>query len=60
MIGGNTTLMSMRLVRKGCDVVLAAKMTTGLLQMVPNAITVVREVDRDDIHLILEYKRGEV
>lgn len=61
MIGGNAALMSMRLVREGCDVVLAAKMTTDLLQMIPEAITVVGgEIDRDDIHLILEYKRGEV
>lgn len=61
MIGGNAALMAMRLVREGCDVVLAAKMTSDLLQMIPEAITVVGgEIERDDIHLILEYKRGEV
>ncbi|OXU26069.1 hypothetical protein TSAR_002650 [Trichomalopsis sarcophagae] len=60
-IGGNAAVMAMRLVREGCDVVLAAKMTTSLLQMIPEAIEVVGgEVERDDIHLILEYKRGEV
>jgi ADP-dependent glucokinase len=59
-IGGNAAVMAMRLVREGCDVVLAAKLTTSLLQMIPEAITVVGgEVERDDIHLILEYKRGE-
>ncbi|XP_011504910.1 PREDICTED: ADP-dependent glucokinase [Ceratosolen solmsi marchali] len=59
-IGGNAAVMAMRLVREGCDVVLAARLTTSLLQMIPQAITVVGgEVERDDIHLILEYKRGE-
>ncbi|XP_014225330.1 ADP-dependent glucokinase [Trichogramma pretiosum] len=59
-IGGNAAVMAMRLVREGCDVVLAAKMTSSLLQIMPEAVTVIGgEVERDDIHLILEYKRGE-
>ena len=60
-IGGNAAVMAMRLVREGCDVLLAAKMTTSLAQMMPEAVTVVGgEIERDDIHLILEYKRGEM
>lgn len=59
-IGGNAAVMAMRLVREGCDVVFAARMTNDLLQMLPEAVEVVGgEVERDDIHLILEYKRGE-
>ncbi|KAJ8683852.1 hypothetical protein QAD02_019644 [Eretmocerus hayati] len=60
-IGGNAAVMAMRLVREGCDVVLAAKMTHSLSQVMPDAITIVGgEVERDDIHLVLEYKRGEI
>ncbi|XP_014206884.1 ADP-dependent glucokinase [Copidosoma floridanum] len=59
-IGGNAATMAMRLVKEGCDVALAAKMTDSLRQMIPEAIEVVGdEVDRDDIHLVLEYKKGE-
>lgn len=42
-IGGNAALMAMRLLREGCDVVLAAKMTHSLKQMIPEVIDVVGE-----------------
>ncbi|KAG8034898.1 hypothetical protein G9C98_007974 [Cotesia typhae] len=59
-IGGNAPVMAMRFAKEGCDVLLAAKMTDSLRLMIPDDIKVVGgEVDRDDIHLILEYKRGE-
>lgn len=59
-IGGNAPVMAMRLSREGCDVLLAAKMTNSLKLMLPDDIKVVGgEVERDDVHLILEYKDGE-
>lgn len=60
-IGGNAALMALRFVREGCDVIVAAKMTKSLRQMIPEAVIVVgAEAERDDVHLILEYKQGEV
>ncbi|XP_015587961.1 ADP-dependent glucokinase [Cephus cinctus] len=60
-IGGNAAVMAFRFAKEGCNVVLAAKMTPDLKQMIPESIKVIGgEVKRDDIHLILEYKRGEV
>lgn len=60
-IGGNAAVMAMRFAREGCDVTLAAKMTRSLHQMFPQVIDIVGgEVKRDDIHLIMEYKHGEV
>lgn len=60
-IGGNAAVMAMRFAREGCDVTLAAKMTKSLHQMFPQVINIVGgEVKRDDIHLIIEYKHGEV
>ncbi|EFN70698.1 ADP-dependent glucokinase [Camponotus floridanus] len=60
-IGGNAAVMAMRFAREGCDVTFAAKLTKSLHQMIPQVINVVGgEVKRDDIHLILEYKHGEV
>ncbi|XP_008554752.1 ADP-dependent glucokinase [Microplitis demolitor] len=59
-IGGNAPVMAMRFAKEGCEVLLAAKMTRNLRLMIPDNIEVVGgEVDRDDVHLILEYKRGE-
>ena len=59
-IGGNAAVMALRFVREGCDVILAAKMTQSLRQMMPEAINIVGdEAKRDDIHLILEYKNSE-
>lgn len=59
-IGGTAAVMALRFLKEGCDVVLAAKMTKSLQQMMPQSIKIVGgEVERDDIHLILEYKSGE-
>lgn len=60
-IGGNAPVMGLRFAREGCEVILAAKMTRSLHQMIPDSVQVVGgEVDHDDVHLILEYKHGEV
>jgi ADP-dependent glucokinase len=60
-IGGNAAVMAMRFAQEGCDVTFAAKLTKSLYQMIPQVIKVVGgEVKRDDIHLIMEYKHGEV
>lgn len=60
-IGGNAPIMALRFAKEGCDVIVSSKMTKSLRQMIPDSIRVVGgEVDHDDIHLILEYKHGEV
>lgn len=60
-IGGNAAIMAMRFAKEGCDVTLAAKLTKSMLQMMPQIINIVGgEVKQDDIHLIMEYKRGDV
>lgn len=59
-MGGNAPVMAMRFSKEGCDVLLAAKMTRSYKLMIPDGIEVVGgEVERDDIHLIIEYKYGE-
>ncbi|XP_034952526.1 ADP-dependent glucokinase [Chelonus insularis] len=59
-IGGNAPIMAMRFAKEGCDVLLASKMTRSLKIMIPDSIQIVGgDADRDDVHLILEYKRGE-
>lgn len=60
-IGGNAAVMALRFAREGCDVMLGAKLTKSLHQMIPQIINIVGgEVKRDDIHLIIEYKQGDV
>ncbi|XP_078046764.1 ADP-dependent glucokinase [Augochlora pura] len=60
-IGGNAALMALRFAKEGCEVTLAAKLTKSLHQMMPQIINIVGgEVKRDDIHLIIEYKRGDI
>ncbi|KAG7207703.1 hypothetical protein KM043_009321 [Ampulex compressa] len=60
-IGGNAAIMALRFAKEGCDVTLAAKITKSLHQMIPQVINVVGgEVKRDDIHLVMEYKHGDV
>ncbi|XP_012258006.2 ADP-dependent glucokinase [Athalia rosae] len=59
-IGGNAPVMAFRFAKEGCDVLLAAKMTKSLRQLIPSNIRVAGgDVQQDDIHLVLEYKRGE-
>ncbi|OAD62563.1 ADP-dependent glucokinase [Eufriesea mexicana] len=60
-IGGNAAIMALRFAREGCDVTLAAKLTRSLHQMMPQVINIVGgELKRDDIHLVIEYKHGDV
>lgn len=60
-IGGNAAIMALRFAREGCDVTLAAKLTQSLHQMIPQVIRIVGgEVKRDDVHLVMEYKRGDI
>ena len=60
-IGGNAAVMALRFAKEGCDVTLAAKLTTSLHQMIPQVVNIVGgEVKRDDIHLVMEYKHGDV
>ncbi|PSN36343.1 ADP-dependent glucokinase [Blattella germanica] len=59
-LGGNAPVMASRFAAEGCDVLLAAKMTPELQESLPNGIKVVGGItNKDDIHLILEYKAGE-
>ncbi|XP_071873206.1 ADP-dependent glucokinase [Bombus fervidus] len=60
-IGGNAAVMALRFAREGCDVTLAAKLTRSLHQIIPQVINIVGgEVKRDDIHLVIEYKHGDI
>ncbi|XP_076244041.1 ADP-dependent glucokinase [Calliopsis andreniformis] len=60
-IGGNAAVMALRFAREGCEVTLAAKLTKSLHQMIPQVIKIVGgEVKRDDVHLVMEYKHGDV
>ncbi|XP_003707744.1 ADP-dependent glucokinase isoform X2 [Megachile rotundata] len=60
-IGGNAAIMALRFAKEGCDVTLAAKLTRSLHQMMPQVINIVGgETKRDDIHLVIEYKHGDV
>ena len=53
--------MALRFAREGAQVLLAAKMTDKMRQGLPDTVTVAGSdnVKKDDVHLILEYKRGE-
>lgn len=60
LIGGNAPVMAMRLFNEGCEVTLAATLTEKHRKSIPEGIKVVGEtVNRDDIHLIMEYKAQE-
>jgi len=59
--GGNAPVMATRFAREGADVLLAARMTPYMTNMLEQRVQVAGdEVDEDDIHLIWEYKAGEV
>lgn len=61
-IGGNAPVMALRFAREGADVLLAAKMTEAMRAELPGEVTIsqsTENVAKDDIHLILEYKREE-
>ena len=60
-LGGNAPVMANRFALEGAQVLLGAKMTPKLKQTIHENIEVVgKNVDHDDVHLILEYKRNEV
>jgi len=59
-LGGNAPVMAARFVKEGAKVLLGAKLSPGLAQWVPEGMTVAGgEIETDDVHLILEYKREE-
>lgn len=59
-LGGNAPVMAKRFLLEGCEVLLAAKMTSQLQKTLPEGVKVVGgNAMKDDIHLILEYKADE-
>ncbi|XP_041981350.1 ADP-dependent glucokinase [Aricia agestis] len=60
-IGGNAPLMAKRFFLEGWRVLLGAKMSDKLKSYIPNEISIVGgdDVDKDDVHMILEYKTDE-
>merc|ERR1719228_1969868 len=59
-LGGNAPVMAARFVREGAKVLLGAKLSPGLSEWVPEGMEVAGgDIDKDDIHLIMEYKRNE-
>ncbi|KAG8324143.1 hypothetical protein J6590_099167 [Homalodisca vitripennis] len=60
-LGGNAPLMAQRLSQEGCQVLLAATMTPRLRHSIAPSLKVVGgTAARDDVHLILEYKAGDL
>ncbi len=62
-IGGNAPVMALRFAREGATVLLAAKMTQRNAENLHERITLAGadsdRLEKDDVHLILEYKREE-
>ncbi|KAK9512538.1 hypothetical protein O3M35_000939 [Rhynocoris fuscipes] len=59
-IGGNAAVMAIRMSLEGCNVLLAASLSPRHLDLISSSTKVVGgSVQRDDIHLVLEYKAGE-
>lgn len=59
-LGGNAPVMANRFAIEGADVLLAAKMSTHFRDNINEDITVTGDnINIDDVHLILEYKRNE-
>lgn len=59
-IGGNAPVMANRMALEGAHVLLASQGASSFKnQLHPNVQLAGTEVDRDDIHLILEYKTGD-
>ena len=59
-LGGNAPVMARRFALEGADVLLAAKMSDDFRSNIHPSIQVTGDnVEVDDIHLILEYKRNE-
>lgn len=59
-LGGNAPVMAKRFAMEGADVLLAAKMSDEFRTNIHPSIKVTGDnIEVDDIHLILEYKRNE-
>lgn len=59
-IGGNAPIMANRFVKEGCSVLLGAQMSRALQSKFPDEIQISGPfVERDDIHLLLEYPTGQ-
>jgi len=59
-LGGNAPVMAARFAKEGAKVLLGAKLSPGLAEWIPEGLDVAGgEIETDDVHLILEYKRGE-
>ncbi|XP_029635163.1 ADP-dependent glucokinase [Octopus sinensis] len=59
-LGGNAPVMANRLYHEGADVLLGTSWSEKLLNLIPEGIKVVGpKLSHDDIHLILEYNKGE-
>ena len=59
-LGGNAPVMAARFAKEGAKVLLGAKLSPGLAEWIPEGMVVAGgEIEADDVHLILEYKRDE-
>lgn len=59
-LGGNAPVMANRFYQEGCKVLLAATATKELREEIPAEIRVVGgELEEDDVHLLMEYTKGE-
>jgi len=59
-LGGNAPVMAARFAREGAKVLLGAKLSPGLAEWIPEGMEVAGgDIDTDDVHLIMEYKRNE-
>ncbi|KAI0215573.1 putative ADP-dependent glucokinase [Lamellibrachia satsuma] len=60
-LGGNAPMMATRFHMEGCKVLLGGKLSPQLQkQIAPNILVSGGEVETDDIHVALEYKKGDV
>lgn len=59
-IGGNAPVMANRFAKEGCNVLLGAQMSKSLQSQFPDEVQISGPiVERDDIHLLLEYPTGQ-
>ncbi|XP_023223115.1 ADP-dependent glucokinase-like [Centruroides sculpturatus] len=59
-VGGNAPIMALRFAKEGCDVLLGAQLSLELKKILPsNMIFSGPLIEKDDIHLLLEYSSGE-
>lgn len=61
-LGGNAPVMANRLAREGCSVLLGAKMSNEGAKQLHDGVRLANNITddhRDDIHLIMEYDKGE-